>query len=386
MKYPPPSPSNDKLNFLFGLLIAIGSLSFIFLIVAIVIYGIKFPYLSNQTEDWAYFGSFISGILSFIAASITSLSLLALLKNNKSQHDFMVKERESIDLEIYLKHRSLFIENLSNIDSSYKNQLMLNSPDLIYRLVFPSNRPTQSTRYTLMDSELNLDTTKQMSIGGIIYRFNDICHYVESFKGISRGEATKIINETHKLCKSLDLTLNRECFYGDFIIESENSGINLFSFQETLCHIRSILEFVLFFTGSESSIGLLKVPDTNTLKSYFITRFSESTRIDGSIEIHKYSKRMALLLEIHETTLNSKNRAGYGGMALIYFLTSEIFKDKESASRVDTPNHIDFISKEFTDALNEIDELITLEDRQPSPDEAKVKHLSELFICEDHRS
>lgn len=276
--------NRQKLNIFIWSLVTLGILSLIFSAVAIKLYSSYFPHISNRTEDWANFGSFLSGILSIIGAIITSLSLLAILKQNQSQQKFMEKERGLIDFEIYLKHRSLFIENLELIEKSFLNEIVFDNPDKLYRLAFPISRPTSDIEYNL-PSPINKEESKiKGPIRDSIIRFNKICYSIQKRKYTDLNNLKNIIFDTYTICKSLRIANNRDKTEEELIINNETLGISIRYYSKKLMHIRETLVFLLYFSNHDASKLLSAVPQTNDLFNELRHRLSHNHLDDSNIE------------------------------------------------------------------------------------------------------
>ncbi|WP_269900284.1 hypothetical protein [Paenalcaligenes faecalis] len=122
--------------------IAIALLSMLFAAVLFYLYSTTFDGgISSKRDDWATFGSLLSGAFTLVAAISSLATLIYLWGQGREQQQVIAKQMQALSFRQYVKHREAFFDLLELFESYYKNQFKILNYSKQYYVVFPNNSP-----------------------------------------------------------------------------------------------------------------------------------------------------------------------------------------------------------------------------------------------------
>lgn len=230
-----------------GILIFIAVLIFISPAIAVLwLYSINLGGLSKSPNDWAAFGSLLSGVFTYIAASGTMGTLIFLIyqqsKNNK------ILERQIIfqNFEEYEKHKKLFFENLEEIRKHYNDDISFPQRDRVYSSIFYMNSPSS------MQYQLSIDEEGS--------RPKDLCDCLNKYRKIETllnnydvyNNCISVIIEMIDLSYDLGISAATERENGQVLWFDKPTHLNINTLRVSLGQIERTLNMILKMSGNST--------------------------------------------------------------------------------------------------------------------------------------
>ncbi|WP_095113585.1 hypothetical protein [Pseudomonas sp. Irchel 3H7] len=233
---------------LLALLVALLALGVLAPVAVLAIYYKHLGSISNEPQDWSAFGSVMSGSFTLLAATATTATLLLLIRQKKDADAVVAKQIIAMQFEQYIKHRSLFMETLDDIEDKFDDAFSFNDRSQIYRLFFPKNSAFHMSyiggsfceaifeKYKeVLDAEINLVRCKGLDqateFGWALRRLNDLLGI--NWSRIEREGELRV-------------------FQGHISYRGyKYAGLNLFHISSDLSRINHVVSYLLEFSGRE---------------------------------------------------------------------------------------------------------------------------------------
>ncbi len=143
---------------------------------------------SDKNQDWAAFGSYLSGIFTMCAAIGTVGTLFILIRQQKEQQDALTFDRCQ-------SHYSLFCEKLKSIETLCRNSFSFNNPMKLYGDIFPDNNPTGFSSAKGNEKKLN----------DLLSAYEQLYKYLDESK--NDVEIDIYLNHKHKIDRWLSIPI-----------------------------------------------------------------------------------------------------------------------------------------------------------------------------------
>lgn len=222
------------------------------------------PYISHDHAAWGSFGSLLSAFITLAGFIITIATLVFL----NSQNDWQKKTQ---GFDWYIKHRQLFMERLKELQATLGEQVRFRNPEKLYEGIFPdhylemagfAHRPRRSEQAgKLLDrvaEKLNaLDVATQKT------EWN-------------RKDAVRFAVDLIDASWDLEAEWVGGDSDGDIIWNGRNSGVNIYSVDETTARLHLIYDSMLRFGGRPEYEGFKQSP-LRFLREALVDAFNRET-------------------------------------------------------------------------------------------------------------
>ncbi|KQZ81240.1 hypothetical protein [Pseudomonas sp. Root562] len=215
----------------------------------LVTYYLKLGSVSADPQDWSAFGSVMSGSFTLLAAASTTATFLLLIWQKKDADKVVAKQMIAMQFEQYVKHRSLFIETLEELERKFGSVFIFRDRGQLYRYFFPRNSAFEMDYKGGPYCEALIDNFQNVLDTEItLVRCKDLEHAKEF------GWALRRLNEQLGISW---LQADRE---GDFRVYeghisyrgNKQTGLNLFNISSDLTRAEEVVSALLEFSGREN--------------------------------------------------------------------------------------------------------------------------------------
>lgn len=232
-------------------------------VVVFLVYGLSLGPVSSQTTDWGSFGSVMAGSFTLLGSFATIWTLLFLYsqqakteqrqrlideenKTNQKKHDEVVKKQiASLVFEQYIKHQTVFLEGLQNIEREFKSKINFSNPEKLYREIFPDNKPSYCSYISGADGS---ESEKL----GFIYDIKEKCESIQYYLGF-HPENTNIYGLLcgfFELQEKISITYIEESQEGDVLYAYQKTGFNIYGVHDYISDMQKAVNFIMFFSGN----------------------------------------------------------------------------------------------------------------------------------------
>ncbi|MQT24891.1 hypothetical protein GHN41_04570 [Pseudomonas helleri] len=287
-----------------GVLVAIGVLG---------AYGYYLGPVSRQATDWGSFGSVMAGAFTLLSSFATIGTLLFLylqqMKNDEKQekidlqnqlkekkHDEVVeKQLKALTFEQYLNHRKLFIERLNEQATFFKDEIGFPNPERVYNGIFPKNSPSHCEyRVDLVDPQ----DAKACDLTDCVEIYRSIGLLLENYG--DKEKHLKLVQQIVHMQGCLGISYAGNHREGDIYFVDLNAGLNIYTIEETLIRIESVLNSVLFYTGNEALPQIHHKGQSSLMRDALYDTIANYHRAKGGIEIRHTIKALPFLHQLYE--------------------------------------------------------------------------------------
>ncbi|OBQ46465.1 hypothetical protein [Halodesulfovibrio spirochaetisodalis] len=312
------------------------------------------PFVS-PSFPWGEYGSLYAGIFTLAAAALSLATLIYLVSFNremqKENRDFIEQQsqlmREQLklsQLESYINHKKLFSELLDDIERSSKKKFYFANRSRLYSLLFPNNNSEQvTTSYTLEKVTPDTETIKKL-----LSQFDKLGNDIKNILGDKKDSETHITN-------TIDLSYNLEMRYqqgesmiGDVFWDGAYSGINIFSLEESIIDIESVLNELLEFTGNAFKTKYSHKVEGDWLTDKLLERF-KTQEAGYVIQIHDPHQRAQFVSQIKK---NAQNLIKHSNYESVYRHARDILFTKHKAQQLKTSMRCRSLGDDFYGIIN----------------------------------
>ena len=195
---------------------------------------------SKSGQDWANFGSYLSGIFTMAGALGTVGTLVYLVKQYYRQLSLWQDQTEALQFERYHKHFELFRETLKGIEGRCGNDFMFSDPIALYEKIFPNNKPSKFTS----------PKGDEETLRDILEGYHSI---PERFEGTSKDVGKTLGNKI--LCENdfFSMDFARSTSDGDYIVFGHRTGLNSHSPEIIVDHYYKTISALFDFAGLDKN-------------------------------------------------------------------------------------------------------------------------------------
>lgn len=287
-----------------GLLVAVGMLW---------AYGHFLGDISRQSADWGSFGSVVSGAFTLLSSFATIGTLLFLylqqMRNDQKQksvdlqnqikeakHDEVVeKQLKALTFEQYLNHRKLFIERLDEQETYFSGKIGFPNPERVYNAMFPKNSPSHCEYTVDIVDPVN---AKAHDLTDCVAIYNSIGVLLDNLR--DKEKHLILIQQMVHIQGCLGMSCHAPHQEGDIYFVGLNAGINIYSIQDSLIRIESVINSILFYTGNEALPQIHHKGQSHLLRDALYDTITHYHRAKGGIEIRYTIEAIPFFHQIYE--------------------------------------------------------------------------------------
>lgn len=224
---------------------------------------------SHDHTAWSSFGSMLAGVFTLFGTLATLATLLFLNAQFKEQQKVTAKQIQAVTFEQYVNHRKLFFERLKEIEDSLDGKIKFKSHDNLYHNIFPQNSPHQC----LFTVEI---------VSGELAKVDDLSDMHSSYillKGMLEKsqwlpiEADNLVKHLIMIPNALSFVHVGDEYDGDMELEGYNFGINIYSINEYVIRVTTILNAFLTFTGNSPVPSIDHHAESSELRKALMQNF-----------------------------------------------------------------------------------------------------------------
>lgn len=244
-------------------------LGLLFILVVFITYGVRLGPRSHDHTAWSSFGSMLAGVFTLFGSTATIATLLFLNAQFKEQQKVTAKQIQAVTFEQYVNHRKLFFERLKEIEESLDGKIKFRNHDNLYHNIFPQNSPLQC----LFTVEI---------VSGELAKVGDLSDMHSSYvllKGMFEKslwlpiEADNLIKHLIMMPNALSFVHVGDEYEGDMELEGYNFGINIYSINEYVIQVTTILNAFLTFTGNSPVPSIDHHAESSELRKALMQNF-----------------------------------------------------------------------------------------------------------------
>lgn len=230
-----------------GILIFIAVLIFISPAIAVIwLYSVNLGGISKEPNDWAAFGSLLSGVFTYIAASGTMGTLIFLIYQQSRNNKILDRQIILQNFEEYEKHKKLFFDNLEEIKNHYNGDIRFPQRDRVYSSIFYMNSPS-SMQYKLSIDE---EGSKPKDLCDCLNKYRKIENLLNNYNAFNN--CINVIIEMIDLSYDLGITAASERENGQVLWFGEPTHLNINSLRVSLGQIERTLNMILAMSGNNA--------------------------------------------------------------------------------------------------------------------------------------
>lgn len=270
-----------KDNHLHWIWISMGAILAILGCILFTLYGHSLGALSHEHAAWSSFGSLLAGFFTLTGTVATIATLLFLNKQNQEQQKVISAQISAITFEQYINHRKLFMERLEALQINFESQLEFSNKETLYNEVFQNNRPT-NVEFIVKPRQAESDENLIGRLGSQLTQLDQMLNMNQwSDEDIIRAVTLliRLFGDLH--CKWVGSPFDGDVFY-----LGKNSGINIYSIEESLNRIKAIYNSLLFYTGNDAYENLDK-GCSRYMREAFIKFFNGEHYLRDGISVRK---------------------------------------------------------------------------------------------------
>lgn len=277
-----------------------------FFVVTFITYFFSLGPLSHKHEAWSSFGSMLAGVFTLVGSTATIATLLFLNAQFKEQQKVTAKQIQAVTFEQYVNHRKLFFERLKEIEESLDGKIKFKNHDNLYHNIFPQNSPHQC-----------LFTVQIVS--GELAKVGDLSDMHSSYvllKGMLEKslwlpiEADNLVNHLIMMPNALSFLHVGDEYDGDMELEGYNFGINIYSIDEYVNRVTTILNAFLTFTGNSPVPSIVHRAESYELRKALMQNFDGRYAAKHGLVPIKKIKMIDELARLHFWIDQAKDTAG----------------------------------------------------------------------------
>lgn len=290
----------------YPLISAVIGVGFLFILTIFITYGVSLGPRSHDHTAWASFGSMLAGVFTLFGTLATLATLLFLNAQFKEQQKVTGKQIEALTFEQYVNHRKLFFERLNEIEESLGNKIKFKDQDKLYHNIFPHNSPLEcSFRVQIVSGQL-------AKVGDLSDMFSsyEMLKYMLEKNEWFHVEADNLVKHLIMMPNSLSF-LNIDVEYdGDMELEGFNFGINIYSINEYVNRVTTILNAFLAFTGNATVPSIDHKAESSQLRKALMQNFEGRFAAKHGLVPIKKIKMIDELARLHFWIDQAKDTAG----------------------------------------------------------------------------
>jgi hypothetical protein len=248
----------------------------------------------------------LAGVFTLFGTTATIATLLFLNAQFKEQQKVTAKQIEALTFEQYVNHRKLFFERLNEIEEGLENKIKFKDQDKLYHNIFPRNSPLEcSFRVQVVSGQL----AKAGDLSDMFSSYEMLKYMLEKNEWF-HVEADNLVKHLIMMPNSLNF-LNIDVEYdGDMELEGFNFGINIYSINEYVNRVTTILNAFLAFTGNATVPSIDHKSESSQLRKALMQNFEGRYAAKHGLVPIKKIKMIDELARLHFWIDQAKDTAG----------------------------------------------------------------------------
>ena len=279
-------------------------------------------------------------MIASTGATIATLLFLAfqnkqLQKVNEYQREVTQAQLGAMNFEQYINHRRLFMDRLSELQTTFENKFVFVDGEALYNKIFTKNGPTN-----LEFEVVPISTSPGENLLG---RLGARLTRLDSFLNQSQwdSEATrKLVGLLIGINGDMQIRWKAESFDGDIVFFKNNTGINIYSLDEFLNIAKAIYNSLLFYTGNTLFIGLekglMRYP-REALMEFFLYNH----KLEESLKVVKSIPGLAVMERLYFNIESLRDDAGSWLMPETYSILLGIFGSRADVMKLHSDELVD---------------------------------------------
>lgn len=231
--------------------------------------------ISHKPDDWGAFGSLLSGMFTYIAAVGTMGTLIFLVYQQGKNNELINRQLALQTFDEYEKHRKLFFEKLSEIESHYDNEIVFPQRERVYSSIFHMNSPSRM-QYTLSikDDDPN---ARPKDLSDCLHKYNKISVMLDDYE--SYNNCVSVIIETLDLSYDLGISAAKKNVNGQILWFDMPTALNIDNIGLALERIETTLNTILFMSSNPPVKSIYAKAQSLRFRDFVIKHVSEHKRM-----------------------------------------------------------------------------------------------------------
>ncbi|WP_338807324.1 hypothetical protein V8U11_12435 [Pseudomonas chlororaphis] len=322
----------------------------LFIFVIFITYGVSLGPRSHDHTAWSSFGSMLAGVFTLFGTTATIATLLFLNAQFKEQQKVIAKQIEALTFEQYVNHRKLFFERLKEIEESLDNKIKFKDQDKLYHNIFPQNSPLEcSFRMQIVSSQL----AKAGDLSDMYSSFERMKTMLDRLQWFPL-EADILVQHLILMPNSLSFLHKDDAFDGDVELEGYNFGINIYSINEYVNRVTTILNAFLTFTGNAPVPSIDHHAESSELRKALIQNFEGRYAAKHGLVPIKNISMIEELTSLHFWLDQAKDVAGERMFIDAWKKLNMIFSSKQRVNDLKESRIYKDMITEFFKELHEV--------------------------------
>lgn len=352
----------------YPLIFTIIGIGVAFFVVTFITYFFSLGPISHKHEAWSSFGSMLAGVFTLFGTTATIATLLFLNAQFKEQQKVTAKQIQAVTFEQYVNHRKLFFERLKEIEESLDGKIKFKNHDNLYHNIFPQNSPHQC----LFTVEI---------VSGELAKVGDLSDMHSSYillKGMVEKpqwlpiEADNLVKHLIMMPNALSFVHVGDEYDGDMELEGYNFGINIYSINEYVIRVTTILNAFLTFTGNSPVPSIDHHAESSELRKALMQNFDGRYAAKHGLVPIKKIKMIDELARLHFWLDQANDSAGNRMFLDAWQKLNITFSSKQRVNELkETRAYKDMITDFFK-------ELHTVQ-KKTAPNSQGLKNLNDYF-------
>jgi hypothetical protein len=332
----------------YPLIFTIIGIGVAFFVVTFITYFLSLGPLSHKHEAWSSFGSMLAGVFTLFGTTATIATLLFLNAQFKEQQKVTAKQIEALTFEQYVNHRKLFFERLNEIEESLDNKIKFKDQNKLYHNIFPHNSPSEcSFRVQIVSGQL-------AKVGDLSDMFSsyEMLKYMLEKNEWFHVETEFLVKHLIMMPNALSF-LNVDAEYdGDMEFEGFNFGINIYSMNEYVNRVTTILNAFLAFTGNATVPSIDHKAESSQLRKALMQNFEGRYAAKHGLVPIKKIKMIDELASLHFWIDQAKDTDGQRMFLEAWQKLNILFSSKLKVNELKDSRTYKEMIKKFLDELH----------------------------------
>ncbi|MGU9837444.1 hypothetical protein ACU685_31375 [Pseudomonas sp. LF195] len=319
-------------------------------------YALSLGPRSHDHTAWSSFGSMLAGVFTLFGTTATIATLLFLNAQFKEQQKVTAKQIQAVTFEQYVNHRKLFFERLKEIEESLDGKIKFRNHDNLYHNIFPQNSPLQC----LFTVEI---------VSGELAKVGDLSDMHSSYvllKGMLEKslwlpiEADNLVKHLIMMPNALSFLHVGDEYDGDMELEGYNFGINIYSIDEYVNRVTTILNAFLTFTGNSPVPSIVHRAESYELRKALMQNFDGRYAAKHGLVPIKKIKMIDELARLHFWIDQAKDTAGQRMFLEAWQKLNILFSSKLKVNELKESRAYKEMIQKFLDELHLVREKVSL--------------------------
>ncbi|HDL6963279.1 TPA: hypothetical protein PXM28_002587 [Yersinia enterocolitica] len=268
--------------------------------------------ISKKTDDWADFGTLLSGLFTLSGALATLSTLIFLITQSRQDNINRCKQvirekkvanlnKEKINFEKYKLHGEMFDDLINKVESRFNNEFSIINRTNLYRKIFTEN--------TFNHCVTKIDLSGEEKPGNLI----DITNWARRISDNLKGEyyfshPEIFITDMFFIHRHIGMAYKREIKSSDMIYD-HNILFNTYEIGSSINHIFYIVNELISFTQNHDSLKVILSNEPRLMISTYLygthnnnLRARDETHPIHLIEINNVTKIIMRINKIVNAT------------------------------------------------------------------------------------